>query len=412
MRILRDPNPTDGGNPQSNVTPTAPSIPRTVSDKPGVGAVAAKPLPETSKGFMMKIDDPSLLEDHVAELKSDVVEIPKAQTPLDAAKLMIEEGNKETKVELKVEQKKEEVKPVIPTQQKIEETKKVETNEIKPIAPKQKGEVKEFDYTGFTQEEASALRQMSTTARDFTMKVLNERKELEKNKNGQYLQHPDAYVLDPQFSQLNEDVLYYNKEAQFWQEQVVKIGNGEKWTPLKAWDKQGNPILGPEQMPTPQAQEQARINMHRLINAAQSKEAELQNFASNYKNRIQQDNQAIQSERAKRFGWVADPRIMDSTLQIESGEEQSVKQVRDILINLFPAYRRNDVAVEVAADLFVAFQIQAEELRSLRAGTNVAQTQAKQVAMAEPTSTKGAAPANAGRTVNGVKEFSLAGLPT
>jgi len=408
MKILREPNSTDGGNPVSNVTPTPPSVPRTVSDKPGVGAVAPKSLPESSKGFIMKIDDPSLLEEPVAELKNDVVEIPKAQTSLDAAKSMIDEGKKEPKIE----QKKEEVKPTIPTQPKVEEVKKVETNEIKPIAPKQKGEVKEFDYTGFSQEEAAALRQMSTTARDFTMKVLNEKKELAKQKDGQYLQHPDAYVLDPQFSQLNEDVLYYNKEAQFWQEQVVKIGNGEKWTPLKAWDKNGNPILGPEQSPTPQAQEQARINMHRLINAAQTKEAELQNFAGNYRNRVQQDNQLIQSERAKRFGWVADPKIMESTLTIESGEEQSVKQVRDTLINLFPAYRRNDIAVEVAADLFAAFQIQAEELRTLRAGTNVAQTQAKQVAMAEPTSTKGAALANTGRAVNGVKEFSLAGLPT
>lgn len=405
-RLLLEPNLTDGGNSEVKVAPAAstpattqapppPSVPRTKSDKPSVGA-KPKELPPESKDFQFKIDDPSLLD-------SDTL---KAETPLDVAKALIDDKKSEPKKE---EVKKEEPKKV--EVQKEEPVQHVYKEEFKPIVPKSKDGPKEFDYTGYSQEETYMLKNMSIPAREKVIKLMQEKKDLEQYKNGQYLQHPDAYVLDPEFSKIQEDVIYYNKEAQYWQEQVIKIGNGEKWNPLTGFDKQGNPIVGAEQMPTPQAQEQARLNLNRLVNAAQTRERELQTFAGGYKQRIVQDRQLIQNERARRFGWVADPKIMDSTLTIDSGEEKSVKETRDLLINLFPPYMRNDIAVDVAADLFTAFQILAQENRELKSGQNIIQVQKKQEDLAEPTSASGGQKLEAGRQINGVKEFSLAGMP-
>lgn len=414
--MLLDPTPSEGGGGQQTppAAPVAPSQPRTLSPKSVGVETPAKALPEASKGFEFKIEDPSLLSDAdgtlMPEIKTDKPNTvpPKAETPLDVANKMLAEKPTEKPVA-----KPEEVKAKVPAVPEVAvATKQDEVVPKGPLVPKSKVAAQEFDYSGFSQEEASALKQMSTGARDFTIKILKERKELSSQTGGTYLQHPDAYVLDPQFNELNEDVSYAEKEAMHWQDQLIKAQNGEKWRPVEKWDSKGNPVLGAEQPPTVQAIEQMRMYMNKCNIFADQKRNQLQAFAQNYKSRIQQDTNNIQQERARRFGWVADPKIMESTLVVEDGSEQTVAQVRNTLINLFPPYMRKETGVQVAADLFAAFQIIQQELRDAKSAGAVVQQKVADTFRAEPTTQRGGAAAAtqaAGKVINGVKEFSLNG---
>lgn len=410
---LLEPNPTEGGGSAAPVAPVAPSQPRTLAPKSVGVETPAKALPEASKGFEFKIEDPSLLSDAdgslMPEIKTDKPNTvpPKAETPLDKANELLAQ-----KPEVKPPTQSKEVKAEVPAVPRVPAATKQDEVPKGPLVPKPKVAAQEFDYSGFAPEEANALKQMSTTARDFTIKILKERKELASQTGGSYLQHPDAYVLDPQFSALNEDVTFAEKEARHWQEQLVKAQNGEKWQPVEKWDAKGNPILGPEQMPSVPAIEQMRTYMNKCIMVADHKRNELQQFAGHYKARIQQDANNIQQERARRFGWVADPKIMESTLTVEDGSEQTVAQVRNTLVNLFPPYMRKELGVQVAADLFAAFQIIQQELREAKTTGAVVQQKVADTVRAEPTTHRGGVAGDiGGKVINGVKEFSLQNTP-
>ena len=421
-RLLETPNQNNGGaegnggaasnsNPAATTPPVTPFVVREKSTgKIGVEPGPSK-LPEGAKDFEFKADS-SLVDAEPGDVKAEAVKVEqKAQTPLEAAKAMIAEGKKEGE-----QQAAQQIPP------KKEEGQQQQATPVQPrqIQPKAKGQaqpVKEFDYTGFTQEEAAELRQMSTTARDFTVKLIKQNKELSTQQGGQYLQHPDAYVLDPAFNQIGEDVSYAEKEAKYWEQQLILIRQGKPWKKKKKWDANGNPIVGAEQV----ANEQADIAVSRWANnayqIAQQKRGELQNFAATHKQRVQADANAIQQERARRFGWVADPKIMQSTFINDAGQEVTVEACRNALINLFPPYMRKELGVQVAADLFAAFQIQAEELRNGGASKQVQQEIQREERRAEPVS--GAKSQVQPEGQNGgvkspfgrVKEFSIAGMP-
>lgn len=88
----------------------------------------------------------------------------------------------------------------------------------------------------------------------------------------------------------------------------------------------------------------------------------------------------------------------------------NIQNISDYAMSLFPPYMRNTQGVEVAADLFAALQIYGQEIRELKAGKQVAEVRAEEVTRAEPTSRNTPVNDNKGR-INGVKEFSLSGLP-
>lgn len=425
-RYLEPSNPNsgtvDGGGSPSQATPFV--VREQSSGKIGVEPGPSK-LPEGAKNFKFDIGGASdILQDtegsNMPEVK--VEDKTGAVKPIDVANAMLkgEDGTKKTAAPVDGE-KKVEAQPTAPTApQKKEEPaapKKDEPVQPRQIIPKGKNQpqTKEFDYSPFTPEEAAELKQMSTTARDFTVKLLKERKELSSQAGGQYLQHPDAYVLDPSFTALNEDRTYAVKEAQYWEQQLMLIKQGKPWKPVEKWDAKGNPVTGAERP----ANEQSEIMVQRFMNeaygVAQAKNNELQQFTSTYKQRVTQDMANIQAERAKRFGWVANPEILKATFVNDAGQEVTVEQCRDHLINMFPPYMRKELGVQVAADMFVAFQVQAEEMRN---GGSVQQKQVetqRETFRAEPTGGKGGAAIQTnvagGKPVGAVKTFSIEGMP-
>lgn len=308
-------------------------------------------------------------------------------------------------------EKKEAIKPVMPPAQKPEA--KVEPpapTGVKPIMPPSaEKKTAQRDYTGFSNEEQAILKQMSNDAFDYTSRVLKEKKELEKLKGATFLQHPSAYTLDPQYQELQTEAHFVNKEFQYWQSQLEKITNGEEWQPILKWDAQGNPVVGTARKAGPMDAEQVRLAMNQCLQIGQQKQGLMQQFVGSYQQRIANDNAAIQAEQSKRFGWVADPKLMESKINVEGVGEKTIAQIRQDFINLFPAYHHNTPGVDVAANLFVALQIYGAQLREAQAGKQVAEIKKEEVLRAEPSSS--AAPAKTPKTFGGVSTFTLEGMP-
>lgn len=332
------------------------------------------------------------------------LEIPAGPTATAAdGKTVVPEKKVETPIV-----KKEEVKPIIPPSAE----KKVEVapeGGIKPIVPPSVEKKGQRDYTGFTAEEQAVFKQMSHEAFEFTAKVVREKKELEKLKGATFLQHPEAYALDPAFKEIQLDAHYVNREFQYWKSQLERITNGEQWQPILKWDAEGNPVLGAPRQAGPMDAEQVRLNMNQCLQIGQQKQQALQQFVGNYHQRIQADNTVIQTEQAKRFGWVADPKMLDEKIDVEGVGSKSIRDIRTDFINLFPSYHHNSPGVDVAANLFVALQIYGARLREAEAGKQVAQIKTEEVLRAEPSG--GSKPSKQGKTFGGVSTFTLEGMP-
>ncbi len=257
---------------------------------PGSVAQAAVPREPSAAELATEFTTPDFMNDSEAgeqkivpaEVKS--VEKKEAETivkPVEAIKPIVPAA-------LKVEAKVEVAKPA-PT---VEKSGAVP--EIKPILPLA-AQPKQRDYTGYSAEEVSVLKQMSNDAFNYTSKIIKEQKELSKLKDASYLQHPLAYTLSPEYGKLQEDSYYLNAEAQFWQQQVVAIQDGKEWFELKGWNKDGSPAVGAPQKPTTEAAENARKYSLHLFNKAQGVTEQVQQFSGRYKQQIDYDTQQIKN---------------------------------------------------------------------------------------------------------------------
>lgn len=255
------------------------------------------------------------------------------------------------------------------------------------------------DYTGFSEEEAKVLRQMSNPAFEFATKVLKQNKELAASSKNLYLQHPNAYVLDPEFQKLNEDTFYADAESKHWQEQLMLIKAGKPWKPLKGFTKEGTPVYGPEQQPSDLAEEEARSNMGYTAQLAQQTRGQLQMFQQQYGQRVAQDTQQIKAIQQQKFSWHADPKILDTVINVQGVGDRSIKQIKSDFMGLLPAYQHNHPLADVCADMFVALQLYAGEVRKAREGSQVQQVRQEEVTRAEPTSRERAKPAGSGKQI-------------
>lgn len=408
------------------IAPTQPVIPGTASQ------VAVPREPSAAEMAVEFKIDPSLLsDDPVAPsgAANNIASTVEPEKKAETEKKTTEQPKEEKKVETAAKEDKKVVavdgKPIVPAVPKKEDTKPAETKkeeakltagEIKPILPVS-AQPKARDYTGFTIEEQNVLRAMSNEAFEYTSKLIKEQKELSKLKDSNYLQHPLAYTLSPEYTKLQEDAYYANMEGQFWREQAVRIAKGEDWFALTGWDKNGQPILSaPQKASTEAGKDADRYSLH-LFNKTQEINNQLQQFSGRFKQQIDTDNAIIQQECAKRFGWCADPKMLDEKVSNPSIGERTIKQILEDFKGLFPAYHQNSVGIQVAAHLFAALQIYGQRIHELENNKAVAAVKEEEKALIE-TPNKEQAPApkveTNGATSRGMwetKEFSLEGLP-
>lgn len=352
------------------------------------------------------VNDPKSLEQAATEVKPKVEEVKTVEQP-----------NKEIKVE---EVKKEDKAKDNGLLSVIKPPKGAEDNSVtKEKIDKNSGGIlpngnKAFDYTGYTGDEQKVLKAMSNESRDFTVNLIKKAKELESKAGGIYLQHPNAYTLDPQYQQLSAQENLARKEAAFYSNQLELIKDGKEGRVLKEWDANGNPVLGDVLKPTSQIEEGLRQAITQCVQVGQNFSSQRQHYPQRYNQQINNDMQAINGERARRFEWVKNPQLLDYQVPIQTDSgiiDVPIKQVRQDIINLFPPYMRNHIAVETLGDAVVALNIQAAMLRVAQTDVQVSETKVKESKLAEPSSNSQPSPEVKGQGWGEVKEFSLVGMP-
>lgn len=370
------PAPTADNTPAS--TPTAPAA----GTKTPVGIKLSAP----KDGFSVSdSDEVELLGDAAgpADVKAD----KKAETP-------------------KPDDKKEVVTP--PKEDKKEDKKEEQVitgpNLLKTLDEKKVAGAR--DYSGYSDEEVKVLKSMSNDAFNYVAPILKSRKELERLKDATYLQHPESYTLHPEYREKQQLVFQAKREAAAWQEILVQIRKGEDWTPIVGVDEHGEFIYGEKRKPTVADEEQVRLARDKCVRVEEAVNQQLRTMPQQFQQQVTQDNQMIQAERARRFDWVADPKLMSYELETPEGKK-TIGNIRDSFINLFPVYHRKSPGVEVAADLWVTNQILQSQLKVTEKEKVVAETLKEEANRVEVTSSSRDNGANKGK----LKEFSLDGLP-
>lgn len=392
MRLLLDPLVTIEGQNNINqpATPLAVTpAPATASKPSTIPAIARKPT-EAELKTEFKLDS-SLFPDEPAVKVEQLPVAPAAKEPDTSIKPKIEAApKKEDKT----------VAPAAP------EPKKSLTDGPITAAPKG-AEGVPFDYTGFTDMQVQHLKKMSNEAREYAVSVIKENRELSKLKGGEFLQHPEAYTLSPEFRELREQSFYAGQEAMHWEEQLIKIRAGQEWQNI-SYDPNGKMVVGPLQKPDGRIELRVQEALMKCRSVAERAEHSAQQLQTQYGERVKQDAAAINTIRAQSFGWVADPKGLEQKVDIGGGKEKTVKQIREDFLSMVPLYLRDTVGFQVAADCFAGIQIYGQTIRALESETKIAQIKTEEVRRAEPSATERP---QTGGAVNGIKEFSLAGMP-
>jgi hypothetical protein len=143
------------------------------------------------------------------------------------------------------------------------------------------------DYDKDLQPELHAVaKEMSSPAYKEFVKYVQENKALKadktiKSENGlpvSYFEHPDSYILSPEFNQATQVIRQADSVLAHWEAQKRKIAEGEDWQDLDV-DENGKIVLGRVHP----ASEEAKFKIGQYIQHVSSKKLEAQRYAGEIK---------------------------------------------------------------------------------------------------------------------------------
>lgn len=145
------------------------------------------------------------------------------------------------------------------------------------------------DVSMFEGEDAELARQMSNKAYERFKEVYKHSKEVTKQPTLE--DHPDAYVLDPEYRRAQIGVSYAQFEEQHWRRQLKAITDGDDWQML-SYDENGKPTYE-TQPATEEALEKVHEYLATALSVKQQKAAQAQQITEGFASRHQ--------ERANQF---------------------------------------------------------------------------------------------------------------
>jgi hypothetical protein len=331
-------------------------------------------------------NDGMIVEDKEKPKAGEVIPAKKEDAPIIPPK------KDETIVPIKKDEKKEEPKAILkpPTESKpgvpTPTDKKNQLPKEAPIAPPAPKDKDEFDYTGYSPQEATNLKNMSRQSRDWVASLVKDKKALEPLKDSTYLQHEQAYTLNPEYQDMTKSVQLAQLEGNFWREQLLKIKVGKPFRDLQGFKPDGTPMLSEERQPTDSDELRVANNYSLCTQETQRRFGKLQEYPNQFKSRIASDLGAISQKQAELFAWVQNPTLMDHSVEIEGRGDVSLKDLKKDFISLIPAYLQKGPIADLASNMFIALQIRNAELREARKTGAVGTIQNEEANRVEPTS--------------------------
>lgn len=343
-------------------------------------------IPADVKNLTFSVEQlPQLSEDEGHQvLADDKVKPSRTETEL--------ERKAEEKVIEKPEEKKDEAKP---TEGELTEEKEVkEEGPLKFLKPpkgseaekaKKKGSNDTFDYSGFSEDETSILKNMPVGNRDKVGKLFKEHKELQELKGKQFYENENGYLLDPNYHTELHNIEMVQKESQIWGQQLRLCKEGKAFKPLTGWDKNGNPVYGAEIKPTDEIEEEIRLNIGKCRSIVEQKNTAVKNYVANFQNTAKSDLKMIHDENTKKFAWVANPELLKYSIEFD-GMEKPISTIKSDFISLFPAYMRGSPILETASNLMVSLVIARAENNELKKGAGAKVIKQEEEELLEPKS--------------------------
>lgn len=403
-----DPAPSDGGS-------SAPSAGNKVGGV--VPVVPSNTTPQEALGMSFDVEQlPGDLVDDTSQqdvaLKGSEIADPKKPEPKEQKsseqqEVIAEEGKEEKpKEEGEYSNLPKGLKPPKKDEQKKDEKGKDAKDKGVDLEKKIEPSTKEgqFDYSGYSPSEVIALKNMSVQSRKFVSDMIKQNRELKKTSEAVYYQHPQGYILSPEFGQLQVDSQHTQYESRHWEAQLKNLKEGKKVKDFAGWDpKTGQPVFGQEMEPSDQLEEAVRHALQQTYNLRKDLDTKVKEFPKKYKDFVTNGDQAVAAESAKRFAWVSDPKMMDCMVTVKGFGDKSLSTIKKDLISILPGHLRSHPMTELASNFFITMAIQGAELQELRDELANSKLTQQETRRAEPSSSD--KPSKPKIEVHGIKEF-------
>lgn len=220
---------------------------------------------------------------------------------------------------------KEEPKKEVKKEEAKVETKK----EVAPVTAKPEAKkiptTTERDLTGFEENEQKVLRAMSNEAFDYIRPRLLENKklgevvrkkdeEIANLKVGKqimpesYYEHPEAFVLSPEYNTNIQLLNVAERIAQHWKAQFANIRKGEDWTDIDIDIKTGRLVFGKPQKATAEAEAEVMDFMSHASQQIQNFQGKVHNIRNSFKEKHAKDVSVLKEAEDKHFAAYKDPK--------------------------------------------------------------------------------------------------------
>lgn len=420
--FLRSPEPIDGGSVgggdrviASSPASTPTSQPQTATNPNNVPSQFKEgTMPSNMKGMQISFDgsDPDV----------------SAVTPVkdDEAGVEFNKETQQTEAKETVPAKAKEQTPAAKDKTKLApfpEIKKEVTPEVKSPTPEQTKEVPkgQRDYSIFTPEEQAVakatsnqqfaliekLKKDSIATKEEAKVASTKLQELEANPNAipkEWYNHPDAYVLHPQYQ--NAQILQNRAgfEAEHYKNQVIAIESGSDYVTVKGYNQSGNPVFSEPIKPDASA----KVNCLNLMNTASTISQQYggaisqlqQSFKNDYNNQLK----VVEDIVADKWPWVKDTK---------DARHNTAKDFMNVMPQSFSTHPMTKVASLLYTTVFDLAKALDDARAQAATGKKVAEIQRE----VEPTVSSVASP-DSGNTKKGagkngkypVAEFNLEGM--
>ena len=201
-----------------------------------------------------------------------------------------------------------------------------------------------------------------------------------------YHEHPNAFILDPQFQTTHGNLTKAEFEAQFYTTQLEQLESGEPIQYLAGYDKSGNPVYG-DKIARPSAKDKVKLasNVSLAHNYAAQFSQQIESIQKNFSTRHKQETDRITSVMTKLIPWEAEPKLLDDVVVNEKGEKSNVKTFLSKYMEAVPPVFQNHVMSKAWVNTMMVNFLLNQEMAKLRSELDIAKTNQNHQSQAQPT---------------------------
>ena len=216
-------------------------------------------------------------------------------------------------------------------------------------------------------EDLKFAREMSNPAKKHFGSRLKALREGIDPKPATFFDHPQGYVLLPEYGDQLKQLNKVKSEQEFWQKQLSLIEDGENFKVIEGVDEQGNPVISEKSYkPTGTAKVAINNALMEISSDLKTTSEKLTSIREGFGGSFKDAQKVIDEERTKRFPWVAKPEMEEKvTITLNDYGTQPIKKVKTDFIGMLPKVWQNHPMAKGWADTFIALQLNVSRVQGL-----------------------------------------------